>query len=224
MSSEPSSGELHTRRTPRRLPDFAVVGGTFGEHVVQVPEGLIRSDAIRKIEWQEATHEFAPFGEKVLGRPISSEPLKRMNPRYKFGVWLGVRNNSAECFVETAEGVFRAREVRRVEHQNRWDKEAINSVIGVPWRIADDKWTVDRPATQIDPVPPPPVLELKCKGRESPEQTMRLSVPLQDARVVTRSDLESEHKLTPTPAASGLRSAPKQLQKDLSLQNEEARC
>ena len=46
--------ELHTRRTPRRLPDFAVVGGTCGEHFVQVPEGLRWSDAIRKIAWQGA--------------------------------------------------------------------------------------------------------------------------------------------------------------------------
>ena len=75
---------------------------------------------------------FVQFGEKVLVRPISSEPLNRMNPRYKVGVWLGVRNNSAECFVETAEGVFRARKVRSIEHQDRWDKEANNNVIGVP--------------------------------------------------------------------------------------------
>ena len=62
---------------------------------------------------KKRTAEFVPFGEKVLARPISSEPLNRMNPRYKFGVWLGVRSNSAECFVVTADGVLRAREVRR---------------------------------------------------------------------------------------------------------------
>ena len=89
--------------------------------------------------------------------PISSEPLNSINPRYKFGVWLGVRINSAECFVETAEGVFRARDVRTIEHQNRWDKEAITNVIGVPWSIAYGQWTVYRPATQIDPLPSPPV-------------------------------------------------------------------
>ena len=44
---------------------------------------------------------------------------------------MGVRINSAGCFVETAEGVFSASEVRRTEHQNRWDKEAINNVRGV---------------------------------------------------------------------------------------------
>ena len=54
------------------------------------------------------TQEFVPFGERVLARPISSEPLNKMNPRHKFGVWLGVRNNSAECFVRMAEDVFRA--------------------------------------------------------------------------------------------------------------------
>ena len=44
--------------------------------------------------------------------------------------------------------VFRVREVRRTEQQNRWDKAAINNVIGVPWRIADGNWTVYRSATQ----------------------------------------------------------------------------
>ena len=114
-------GELHARRTLERLPDLAVVGGTRRKHVVQVPEGSRRSDATRKIAWQEACTRVCVIrrGENVLAKPTSSEPLNRMNPRYKFGVWLGVRNNSAECFAATAEGVFRAREVSRIEHQDR---------------------------------------------------------------------------------------------------------
>ena len=46
---------------------------------------------------------------------------------------------------EKAEGVFRAREIRRLEPQSRWDKEIINSVIGMLWRLTDDRWTVDSP-------------------------------------------------------------------------------
>ena len=130
-------------------------------------------------------------GEKVLARPIPSEPLNRMNPRFKFGVWLGVRDNSAECFVETADGAFRAREGRRIEHQNRWDKEAINNVIGVPSRIADGKWTVDRPTTQIDPLPPPPV-------------------PFEGVRVqrerITRTDIEAFGTAAGCPACNAIRS------------------
>ena len=49
---------------------------------------------------QKTTQEFVPFEEKVLARPTSLEPLSGGGPRYKFGVWLGVSNNSAECFVE----------------------------------------------------------------------------------------------------------------------------
>ena len=68
-----------------------------------------------------------------------------------------MRNNSAECFIGNEGGVFRAREIRRLEPRDRWDREAINNVIGVPWRMPDGRWTVDRPEIQVDPIPMPPV-------------------------------------------------------------------
>ena len=67
----------------------------------------------------------------MLAKPISTEPFNRMNPRYKVGVWLGVRNNSAECFVRTAEGVLVAREVRRM-NITRTDIEAFGTTVGCP--------------------------------------------------------------------------------------------
>ena len=60
-------------------------------------------------------------------------------------------------FIGSADGVFRAREIRRFEPQSRWDKVAVNSVIGVPWRMTDNRWTVDRPAVRVDPIPTPPL-------------------------------------------------------------------
>ena len=62
-------------------------------------------------------------------RVVTTDPMNRMNPRYQYGIWLGMRNNSAECFIGNADGVFRAREIRRLESQDRWDTEAINTVI-----------------------------------------------------------------------------------------------
>ena len=41
--------------------------------------------------------------------------------------------------------------------EGRWDKDMIAGVIGVPWRLADGRWTVDRPEVRVDPVPPPQV-------------------------------------------------------------------
>ena len=49
-----------------------------------------------RLHGKKLMKECVPSGDKVVARPISSEPLNRMNPRCKFGVWLGVRNNSAE--------------------------------------------------------------------------------------------------------------------------------
>ena len=114
-----------------------------------------------------------------------------MNPRYKFGVWLGVRNNSAECFVGRQKVYSERARSGGEEQQDRWDKEAINNVIGVPWRIVDGKWTVDRPMTQIDPLPPPPV-------------------PFEGARVqrerITRTDIEAFGTTAGCPGCNAIRS------------------
>ena len=110
-----------------------------------------------RLHGKKPTQVFVPFGEKVLARRVTTEPMNRMNPRYQYGIWLGMRNNSAECFIGNADGVFRARETRRLEPQDRWDTRAINSVIGVPWRMTDGKWTVDKPEVHVDPIPIPPL-------------------------------------------------------------------
>ena len=68
-----------------------------------------------------------------------------------------MRNNSAECFIGNAEGVFRAREIRRLEPQDRRDIRTVHSVIGVPWRMTDGRWAVDRPEVRVDPIPIPPL-------------------------------------------------------------------
>ena len=93
----------------------------------------------------------------MLARRVTTEPMNRMNPRYQYGIWLGMRNNNAECFLGNADGVFRARQIRRLEPQERWDKEAIRNLIGVPWRMTDGRWTVDMPEVRVDTIPIPPL-------------------------------------------------------------------
>ena len=83
--------------------------------------------------------------------------MNRMNPRYKFGIWLGMRNNSAECCIVKADGVFRVREIRRLQPQSRWDKKVIKNVIGVLRRKTDGRWTVGRPEIRANPIPIPPL-------------------------------------------------------------------
>ena len=109
-----------------------------------------------RLQGKKPTQEFVPFGEKVLARQITTDPRNRMNPRYQYGVWLGMRSNNAECFIGNADGVFRAREIRRLEPQDRWDTEAANSVIGVPWRMTEGRWG-GQTEVRADPIPIPPL-------------------------------------------------------------------
>ena len=129
------------------------------------------------------------FGEKVLAKQISTTPHEQERiPAASFGIWLGVRNNIAECFIGNADGVLRDREIRRLELKSRRDKEAINNEIGVPWRMTDGRWTVDRPEVRVDPIP---ILPLPFEGarihRKSPSKTSTNLEPRLAAQVAMQS-------------------------------------
>ena len=126
---------------------------------VQVPEKVAMGGRqFERLHGKKPTQEFVPFGEKVLARQITTDPRNWINPRYQYGLWLGMRNNSAECFIGNADGVFTAREIRITGTSGQvGNTEAVNSVIGVPWRMTDGKWTVDRPDVRVDPIPNPPL-------------------------------------------------------------------
>ena len=123
-------------RTHEPLSDDSLVMPWLVEHarciLSRCQKGRDGKTPFERLHGKKPTQEFVPFGEKVLARQVTTEPRNRMNPRYQYGVWLGMRNNSAECFIGNADGVFRAREIRRLELQDRWDTRAIHSVIGVP--------------------------------------------------------------------------------------------
>ena len=128
-------------RTQESLGDESPVIPWLVEHagciLSRCQKGRDGKTPFERMHGKKPPQEFVPFGEKVLARRVTTEPRNRMNPRYQYGVWLGMRNNSAECFIGNADGVFRAREIRRLEPQDRWDKDAINNVIGVP--LEDDR-------------------------------------------------------------------------------------
>ena len=58
-----------------------------------------------------------------------------MQARWETGVFLGCREESGEIIVGTSEGVIKARAFRRKGSQEeRWDKDIILGVKGVPWQ------------------------------------------------------------------------------------------
>ena len=148
--------------------------------------------------------------ERFAGKKVYHRSDEQDEPRYQYGICLGMRNNSAQCFTGNADGAFRAREIRRLELQGRWDTEAINSVIGVLWRRTDGKWTVDRPEVRVDPIPIPP---LPCEGariqreRESPGKSLMSSEPRLDAQAAMPPGTTEKHKHTQIAAECESKSA-----------------
>ena len=89
------SSRCHIERSTQELLNgeiicSAVVGGVCRMYPVQMSKSR---DG--KTPSEKRSDMFVPCGEKVLTKQISTEPMNRLNPRYKFGIWLGVRHTSA---------------------------------------------------------------------------------------------------------------------------------
>ena len=93
-------------------------------HPVQMSKNRDGNASLERLRGKKLSQECVPFGERVLAKQISTRPTNRMNSRYKFGIWLGIRSNSAECFTGNADGVLEARKIRRLTPQSRWDKKS----------------------------------------------------------------------------------------------------
>ena len=146
-------------------------------------KGRDRRTPFERLHGKKPTQEVGPFAEKVLARPISSEPFN--STRYKFGVWLGQRNNCAECFVGTAE-VCSERErsgglnikTGGTKRQSTTRSESRGELL-----MARGLWT-GRRHKMI------PCHHHQCrgsssaKGEKSPQQTLGLSAPLQDCYAI----------------------------------------
>ena len=113
-----------------------------------------------------------------MAKQISTDPKNRMNPGYKFGIWLGMRNNSE------------AGEIGRLEPQRRWHKEAVQER---NWStFENNRRKVDSEQTRNPSGPDPNPATSHCKehesvGKESPSKTSTNSEPLLDAMVAMQS-------------------------------------
>ena len=97
-------------------------------HPDRCQKGRDGKTPFERLHGKKPIQEFVPFGEKVLAKQITADPPNRMNPRYKYENLLGMRNTSAECFIGNADGVFRARDIRRLEPQDRYGTQKPSTV------------------------------------------------------------------------------------------------
>ena len=152
----------------KKTPQSCGVGGTCGEHFVEVPEQSRRSDVIRKIAQQEA-YTIICATRRDAGETETIRTVDQNESQIQVRCVAGVRNNGAECFVETAEGVSRAREVRKVTTRGQ---------VGQRSNQQRDRSPAEKRGRQLDCgqyrlTQCHHHRELECRGRESREQTSK---------------------------------------------------
>ena len=97
------------------------------------------------------------YGEKVLYMPIPDRKnLRKFDPKYLVGRFVGVRHRSDELHIMTTGGVVKAKNVRRLPVSQRWSADDIDDLKGLPWqpRAKEDGSFAALPGP-IDLVTPP---------------------------------------------------------------------
>ena len=114
------------------------------------------------------------FAEAVLWRrrPIGGA-LGKLTCLWEDGVYLGVKANSGEYIVADGKGIWTTRTVSRKPFEQRWGRENLDMVKGVPWKWSVEGEDQDRPQRLMD-VPPAVATE---EGERMEEQCWKKSAP-----------------------------------------------
>ena len=99
--------------------------------------------AYERIKGKKPTVMGLEFGEKVLYKIKAGQRLEKINSRWDFGIFVGVRKRSNEIWVATREGIISVRSVRRIPVEKRWGKDNIEWVKWAPWNRYKDARDAD---------------------------------------------------------------------------------
>jgi hypothetical protein len=129
--------------------------------------------AYERLRGKRYKGEIVEFGAKIQYRiPGALQPGHgKLEPRWADGIWLGKRFESDEHYVgTTAGGITKCRAISQVPATDRWDKEAIERLTGVPWA-----WSGEARDMAHEPV----FRDLPPDGVPDPDLQMPAPVPRQ---------------------------------------------
>ena len=90
--------------------------------------------AYERVKGKKPTLLGVEFGEKLFYKVKLNSKLEKMNTRWEYGIFVGVRRRSNEVMVATREGVIFVRSVKRVPVEHRWGEDNVQWVKWAPWR------------------------------------------------------------------------------------------
>ena len=87
-----------------------------------------------KWKGREFNREVTELGECIMYLRLDSVGKDKFDSRWEEGVFLGVREESAEIIVGTPEGITKAKDFKRkASLKDRWNQEQVLAVKGTPW-------------------------------------------------------------------------------------------
>ena len=107
--------------------------------------------AYERLKGKKAKVQGLEFGEGVLWkRRPEGGPLGKLTCMWNDGIFLGVKGSTGELIVGDERGVWRTRTVRRKPESERWRRENIKMIAGVPWRLSEEDQNADGEGMRLD--------------------------------------------------------------------------
>jgi len=101
--------------------------------------------AYERMKGKKAKVQGMEFAEGILWkRRREGGPLGKLTCMWEDGVYLGVKGSTGEIIVGDKSGIWVTRTTRRKPESERWDRENLEMIVGVPWKMNENEPKVDR--------------------------------------------------------------------------------
>ena len=92
-----------------------------------------------RLKGKKARLQGMEFGEGILWkRRREGGPLGKLTCMWEDGVYLGVKGGTGEVIVGSEKGVWVTRTAQRKPEEERWQRDNLKMIVGVPWRKNDE--------------------------------------------------------------------------------------
>ena len=87
----------------------------------------------QRLKGKKPSNMIVRLGEKVLYLPLkSARKQNKLAPKFKYGLYVGVNAWTSEALISNESGTFRARTIRRLPEDSRWDANMMKVMKGMP--------------------------------------------------------------------------------------------
>ena len=123
-------------RLQRKVNAAANVVAFMAEHagylVNQLEVGKDGKNAYERVKGKAAKVLGVEFGEKLMWKMKQKHTMEKINSRWEYGIFVGVRPKNGEVWVAANHSVKKARSVKRIPKEGRWSMDCIDWVKHVP--------------------------------------------------------------------------------------------